>query len=331
MRSAPAVSVVIPTRDRRRLLARTLGSVLAQRDVELEVVVVDDGGSDGTAAALAALDEPRLRVVRNDAATGVSAARNAGARTAAGGWLAFCDDDDLWAPDKLARQLTAADAVPGAGWAYAGAVAIDAGDRVVAGYPAPAPVVLCATLEHRNEVPAGSSNVLVRTELFHDVGGVDATLHHLGDWDLWLRLARATPAAAAPDPLVAYRLHAGNQTLGVSGIVDEARTLARRHRADVDWVALHRWVGWSALRAGRRRAAAAAYLRAAAAGDRRAPALAAGALVVPGAGRRLFHRPGRGDTRADDWSRRAQAWIDAVTPAALDGRDAPDAPAAPGA
>ena len=110
------VGVVIPTRDRRDLLAATLDSVLAQRDVQVEVVVVDDGSRDGTADWLRSLDDPRVRVLRNETAIGTGAARNRGLHEVTADLVAFVDDDDLWAPDKLARQVAAIEATPGAGW-----------------------------------------------------------------------------------------------------------------------------------------------------------------------------------------------------------------------
>ena len=99
----PEVSVVVPTHNRSGLLAQTLHSVLWQRGVDLEVLVVDDGSADDTAEMVAGLADPRIRLLRHDHPQGVSAARNRGVAAASGRWLAFCDDDDLWAPDKLAR------------------------------------------------------------------------------------------------------------------------------------------------------------------------------------------------------------------------------------
>jgi glycosyltransferase involved in cell wall biosynthesis len=99
------VTVVIPTHNRKELLDRTLRSVLAQEDVDLSVVVVDDGSADGTEAFVQALADPRVSVVRHPEARGVSAARNTGIARATTTWLAFVDDDDLWAPTKLRAQL----------------------------------------------------------------------------------------------------------------------------------------------------------------------------------------------------------------------------------
>ncbi len=101
------VSVIIPTRNRRQLLELTLRSVLWQRDVDFEVIVVDDGCTDDTPQMLRDLRDPRIRTVRHERSQGVSAARNHGIAEARGEWVAFLDDDDLWAPDKLTQQLDA--------------------------------------------------------------------------------------------------------------------------------------------------------------------------------------------------------------------------------
>src|ERR687898_2985729 len=93
------VSVVVPTHDRPRLLMQTLGSILRQQAVDFEVIVVDDGSRDGTAEVVSWLGDARVRLLRHDRSKGVSAARNTGIAAAHGEWLAFCDDDDLWAPN----------------------------------------------------------------------------------------------------------------------------------------------------------------------------------------------------------------------------------------
>ena len=133
----PLVSVVVPSYNRAALLQRTLRAILAQQITDLEVVVVDDGSTDETARTLAAAD-PRVAVIRHQQPAGVSAARNRGIAAARGEWIAFCDDDDLWSPHKLIRQLEAAEGV-GAGWAYAGDVNIDERLQILSGGPPPDP------------------------------------------------------------------------------------------------------------------------------------------------------------------------------------------------
>lgn len=107
----PTVSVVIPVHNGARYLAEAIESVLAQDHRPLEVIVVDDGSTDESAAVAAAFGPP-VRVVQQ-AQQGASAARNHGAAVAQGEWLALLDADDCWLPEKLSLQLAAHFADPG--------------------------------------------------------------------------------------------------------------------------------------------------------------------------------------------------------------------------
>jgi glycosyltransferase involved in cell wall biosynthesis len=204
-----AVSVIIPTRNRRGLLLRTLRSVLRQRDVAFSVIVVDDAGTDGSADAVQRLRDPRVRVVRHDVCGGVSRARNTGIEAANTAWVAFVDDDDLWAPDKLRAQLDAVARHPSAQWACTGAVHIDSDCRVLGvAYPPQVPDVTDLLLRG-NAIPGGGSGVLAATALARQIGGFDGALSNLADWDFYTRLGLRSPVAAAPAPLVGYHVHLG--------------------------------------------------------------------------------------------------------------------------
>jgi glycosyltransferase involved in cell wall biosynthesis len=303
------VSVVIPTRDRRTLVRSAVACALAQHDVDVEVVVVDDASSDGTAEDLGALGDPRVRVVRHDRRAGVSAARNRGIAEATAPWVAFLDDDDLWAPDKLVRQLDAADRA-GRAWVYAGDVNVDDRLEILSGAPPAPPERVMSELDRFNPVPTGASNVVVRADLLAAVGGFDPALRRTEDWDLWIRLARSGAPAAADAPLVAYRFHPGNRIVDVDSIVREPDVLAARYRIEIDRRAVLRRAAWMLLRAGRRVDAARYYGRAAAAGDARSLLRAAVALAHPAAGsERLFTLlptpPG-----AAAWRAEARRWLD---------------------
>src|SRR5918996_76049 len=113
----PQASVIIPTHDRRDLLRLTLRTVLWQTGIDLEAIVVDDGSTDGTSDVVQAIGDARLRCVRHETPQGVSTARNHGMDLARGNWIAFLDDDDLWAPTKLRAQLDSATA-SNATWCY---------------------------------------------------------------------------------------------------------------------------------------------------------------------------------------------------------------------
>ncbi len=106
----PLISAIIPTRRRPHLVVRAVHSALAQSVRDLEVVVSIDGPDAATRAALARVDDPRLRVIANSERRGQAGATNAAIAAARGTWVALLDDDDLWRPEKLARQLRAATA-----------------------------------------------------------------------------------------------------------------------------------------------------------------------------------------------------------------------------
>ena len=261
--SESKVSVVIPTRNRWRLLRTTVAAALAQEGVELEVIVVDDGSTDGTREQLEAIDDPRLRVCRHDASRGVAAARNTGIEAADSAWVAFLDDDDLWAPTKLRLQLDAA-AAASADFAYTGAVQVSEDWQMIRVPPVPEPERLREKLRRANAIPAGSSNVVVRTDLVRSLGGFDGRLFHVADWDLWLRLAAVGRAAAVGEILVAYVKHPRNMLSSLDrDLFKELNYIFDKHDLDPREAGarLTHWAGRNHLEAGRRREAARAYLR----------------------------------------------------------------------
>lgn len=260
------VSVVIPTRNRSSLLAVTLRSVLRQRDVDLEVVVVDEGSTDDTPTMLAGLADSRVRTIRHDAPRGVSTARNRGTAEARGEWVAFTDDDDLWAPDKLARQLRAAQ-MTGRDWAYSGSVNIAGNFRIIHGTPPLPPELVTSTLPRYNTIPGGGSNVVVRRQTLLDVGPFDVRLLNTEDWEMWIRLSEAGPPAWVRSPLMAKRVHSSNSSLDTAEIVRGARLIQELHQTTVDWGRLHRWLAESCLRTGQRGAALRQFARAASHGQ----------------------------------------------------------------
>jgi glycosyltransferase involved in cell wall biosynthesis len=274
LRAPPKVTVVIPTQGRWSLLRRTLAGALRQRDVEFEIVVVDDGSSDETAERLVELDDRRVRPIRHDVRRHVAVARNAGVAAARGEWIAFLDDDDLWAPNKLSTQLRAA-AAQKADFAWCAGLVVDSRCSILDTWPARDPDEIMGLLLRGNWMPAGASNVVARAGLVRELGGFDEKLRHFADWDLWIRLAAAGRGAACPEALVAYVRHSRNMVLtDRRGLVRELRALAAKHRAAADrygvrpdrvlpdQAGVYRWLGASQARSGRRGRAAAYYLRA---------------------------------------------------------------------
>jgi len=260
----PEISVVIPTKNRWHLLARTLGGALDQLDVEHEVIVVDDGSTDETPAQLSKLADPRLHVVRHKTSRHLPAARNSGIAAAGGTWLAFLDDDDLWSPRKLRALLDAA-AVRDAVFAYSAGLVIDPAGSVLQTWPAPGADEVLGLLLNGNWIPAGGSNPIARADAVARLGGFDENLRHFAEWDMWIRLAAAGPVASSDEPLVAYVSHPQNMVLTDSReVVREFARFVRKHRTRAgdygvppervipDRMGVFRWLGWAHARAGRR-------------------------------------------------------------------------------
>jgi hypothetical protein len=181
-----AISIIIPTFNQASLLGRALDSALAQSAPPLEVLVVDDGSTDGTRALVEGRSTPGLRYLRQ-ANAGVSAARNHGIRAAAGDYLLFLDSDDSLLPGALATLLTAItpenppDLVH-ADWSFVSDLSGRAIDRSSRFALDPLP-----TLIRRN--PMAIHAVLVRREALGALGGFADRGGALEDWEVWLRLA----------------------------------------------------------------------------------------------------------------------------------------------
>ena len=261
----PDVSVVIPTRNRLPWLMRTLASVRRQQGLAVEVVVVDDGSTDGTADAVAQLEDPHIRLVRNPRSLGLAGARNAGIRATVGEWIAFLDDDDLWSPLKLKVQVRAASA-SAALWCYSAAATVDVQGRILHIADPPEPGSLTARLRGWNVIPAGASNVVVRADLLQFVGHFDEQFRHFADWDLWIRLAAAAPPATVPEVLVAYVEHPGNLRFTEPDVlVRELQIFDAKHRlagdSERERFAILRWIADAEWRSGRHAAAAMTFGR----------------------------------------------------------------------
>lgn len=301
------VSVVIPTRNRSAMLGMTVRSVLRQQDVSLEVIVVDEASSDDTPVVLAALDDDRIRMIRHTKPLGVATARNHGAAEANGEWLAFLDDDDLWAPDKLVQQLNAA-REPYRDWVYAGSVNI-IDFQIVHGRPPLPPNEVVAALPKYDAVPGGGSNVIVRRTTWRRAGPFDARLRNTEDWEMWIRLSKLGSPAWVCHPLVARRLHRSNASLDTTEIVRGTRLIEQLHHTTADWARLHRWMAQSSLRAGNKRTALVEFAKAAVRGDPIGVAADLTAVIQQRlAG--IVRRPARARTPThDNWTSEAERWL----------------------
>ena len=210
--AASGVSVIIPAKNAAAYIGETIASALAQDDVT-EVIVVDDGSTDDTVAIIGSIRDPRLRLATNDA-TGVSAARNLGARGARGNWLMFLDADDRLRSGAVATLLATAKAAPQAVLVYGDYNTIDSAGRPIGrrallkGRIKPSGHVL-ERLAGGNFIVNGGI-MLVRLDAFRAAGGFDVSLRYCEDWHCWCRLAALGEFAYVPKLLLDYRLHTAN-------------------------------------------------------------------------------------------------------------------------
>jgi glycosyltransferase involved in cell wall biosynthesis len=211
----PLVTVVIPTWNRLPLLRHAVASVAAQAYPAWELVVVDDGSTDGTAAWVRSLGDPRIRVVELPRCAHVGRLRNQGVRAGSGALLAFLDSDDAWLPGKLETQVAAMRAA-GARWCYGRYEVMDEEGR-----PAPrrAGEFIALSGAIARELAADRADVFIGTlvverGLFDEVGGFseDPRALRRQDWELHLRLALRADALAIDQTLARVRDHGGRTT-----------------------------------------------------------------------------------------------------------------------
>lgn len=243
--SSPLVTVVIPTRNRRQLVLRAVDSVLRQDCRDFEIIVVDDGGTDGTCEALAG--QSHCRVLRT-AHRGPAAARNAGIADANGQFLAFLDSDDSWRENHLSSLIPSLERQQ-VGLAYSpthtdrldGQPFARSRDRRCCH----SGQIVQPLFEH---VFIHTSNVVCRTSLVRKAGGFDETLPVCEDYHLWLRLALRCEVAHVSQVTATRYWHeqALSRENRVRNAVVRAAMLERFYRMEGGRLAISRW------RAGRR-------------------------------------------------------------------------------
>jgi glycosyltransferase involved in cell wall biosynthesis len=244
----PAVSVVIPTYNRRTALARAIRSVVAQSCRDWELIVVDDASTDETEGVVRSFGDRRLLYVRHTQNRGGSAARNSGIGRAQGRYVAFLDSDDEWFPEKLAGDIAAfTSSGDGVGLVYCGKELVDPDGRLLLRrIPTVQGDVYRQLLAH--DFIGSCSRVAVRKDVLEAVGGFDENLPSAQDWDMWLKVAKVTKLACVPKCLV--RRHLGHEQISGSlkRICDGHMKVVEKHLKELDAAMLSRhWAGLSAI------------------------------------------------------------------------------------
>ena len=230
----PAISIIMPCYNAAAHLPKSVGSLLQQTNPDWELIAIDDGSVDGTSDWLESQTDTRIHCHRQ-ANQGVSAARNAGLALAKGGYVAFLDADDTWAPDFLEKMAAILDANPDIGLAYCGWQNIGlAGGRgnpfVPPDYETPEKLV---DLFSGCKWPIHAA--MTRREAFLKTKGFNHELKNAEDYALWLEIAGKTSIARVPEVLAYYHFHDGVQASS-----NLARSALHLLAAQHDYLARHK-------------------------------------------------------------------------------------------
>jgi GT2 family glycosyltransferase len=235
----PLVSVIVPAHNAARYLPAALASVLAQAYRPVDIVVVDDGSTDGTSELIRT--HPEARYVRLANARGPAAARNEGIRQAKGSYIAFLDADDLWPPNKLGRQVAFLEAHPDVALLFGNARRFSDDGwtepslferyRYTAAFFGHEWRVVdpLAKLVRENFIPTGT--VLARKDCLEEAGLFDERFLRAEDWDLWLRVALRCELAYSAEVWKLKRVHSANLSGNLPAMVSDGLAVLEKLRS----------------------------------------------------------------------------------------------------
>lgn len=230
----PLVTIVMPAFNAERFLASTLRSAAAQTHANLQIIVVDDGSTDGTAETVRqhAAADPRIELF-SKANAGVCAARNDGIRLARGEYVTFFDADDLWHASKIELQLRALCQHPNpeqVGAVYVLSRQIDENDRLLFDYPT---LAVQGRILHRhlltNFIATGGGSLLCPRRVALEVGGFDVGYQACEDYDFQLRVAARYDIVAVEQYLMGYRQHPTSASRNQLRMARSRRSVIEHH------------------------------------------------------------------------------------------------------
>jgi len=227
----PKVTVVIPAYNRAVAVRRAIQSVLAQTCQDFEIIVVDDGSTDSTVAAVTAIGDPRVVILRHERNLGAAPARNTGIRAGSAPYVAFLDSDDEWFTTRLEKLLSVFErSGDHVGMVYTGAERILVDGTVVKDIPRERDDLSHALLT--TNVVGGTSVAMVRRHVFEVVGAFDEALRYTEELDLWLRISERFAIRCIPEVLVriAQQTIRGRLSGDVVAVSHGREMFCRKHR-----------------------------------------------------------------------------------------------------
>jgi glycosyltransferase involved in cell wall biosynthesis len=231
----PVVSVIIPTYNRSRLIARAVKSVLDQTYKNFELIIVDDASTDNTEEVVSSFNDKRIRYVRHEKNKGEAAARNTGIKAARYDYIAYQDSDDEWLPEKLAKQMKLLQTAPSeVGVIYTGFWKIENHGRIYI----PFSWVRQKNGDIYKELLKGnfigSPAVLVKKECFNKAGLFDEKLRNLVDWEMWLRISKHYHFMCVDEPLLIAHYDLDNVSDNPGSLIDALVMVLEKNRSELD-------------------------------------------------------------------------------------------------
>ena len=203
----PRVSVVMSVHNEERYVSKAIQSILEQTFADFEFIIIDDGSADRTTSILTAYQQKdaRIRVLRHQLKKGLAQSLNEGIRIARGRYIARMDADDISLPTRFEKQVAFLDTHPKVGLVGTLCYEIDEKDAIVRKWSLPSnPSDLKKALLRFN--PLIHTSVMIRKEVFNEIGYYNEKLRYSQDYELWLRISRNYEIANLPEPLVMLRV-----------------------------------------------------------------------------------------------------------------------------
>ena len=208
----PRVTVLLTCYNHIAYIEAAVAGIRAQTYQDFEIVAIDDGSTDGTREWLS--KQTDIRTIFNESNLGTYETLNVGLRASSGEFVAVLNDDDVWLPEKLARQIELLDANPSVGLVHTGGYFIDGNGNRQAGNPLGFAFPRFKTgdillgLVYENKIIASAA--LARRSCFEKVGEFNSQYFGSGDWEMWWRIAEAYEVGFVDDALTLYRVHGAN-------------------------------------------------------------------------------------------------------------------------
>jgi glycosyltransferase involved in cell wall biosynthesis len=227
----PSVSIILPTYNRALLLQESIRSILLQTFADFEIIVVDDGSTDNTEAAVRMFADERIKYYKRFENQGATSARNIGIKQASGTYIAFQDSDDIWLPDKLAKQMEVLlRADRDVGVVYTGYWRIINNKKNYMPVHAATSDKAAKAVSELLFLFVATPTVLIKKECLERSGMFDERLSRLQEWELWIRLAEDYRFAYIHEPLVISRYQPESITANYQALVTSFELIFEKHR-----------------------------------------------------------------------------------------------------